>query len=837
MSQIILLVASGAAIAVCLLKNMEGIEHIRHGDEAQWLSRLGLCGVQDLRSPSDAPSSDPDPDHVADTDTAEHGEEVRLDVSSESTPTPHVHLSDASDQEPLVDVAVLSDSGSQSLDDGAAASLHAPAHTASGWTVGLNCGSWISEANGLRPLMAQGCVLLMNVYWNVRRLSRSMQRALVDVLHVSVPARACVGDYLAAALCGVSQSRVCRLYRWLRSNGWCPDRDAECAAVRECTLKPEVPLQAQLEESSASEQEHSPEIKAMMVFIREAISNAVHGHPDIDFVRAIARYRLCGVDVGQKYHSEQFAVSIENLARNAVGALTKDELDRPLAALGIPSDVAIVFDGVSIGATHFSHHETLLVTGATFTCSRTGSLRARLLVAPSMGVSHKGADVRNTLFQALADAPLNCTHGWLRARVAVFGGDGAAVRGGEMARHKSSGAAELAWQALHPGVRLMCVDWDLFHRSDIAGLRAVKKVQMAKEIHDISQVIDSLFGVGSGRVILRGVAEVCDLPHRQVPHTSGVRKVVHFSRVTAGLIDNFTALHAGLQARLALTQGGDKIGSQTVGRLVAVGRRLTVVDFVAFLLLYHDVQSARMAPFAKLSETLSLEPVQVFGHIRDLLSKLAGQDMVDLQHMQIWLCVWVLVSPFLTLNELHRWWMATRCCQWARTYPTFMKHIFGILWKTQFQACRLIWQSDGGEVDSSQTRLLMPHCQCSSRELPPRNQQRRNVWVGNVREIRVAHPRIHRLVRVPEWVATSPHRAQDMLADKNSAHFNVRFHTVRVGQQRPLHLQGVSLFGRGCGSVIYLRQVPERCKPHVSVPLRRQAFEYKCVFFYVPLVA
>jgi hypothetical protein len=111
----------------------------------------------------------------------------------------------------------------------------------------------------------------------------------------------------------------------------------------------------------------------------------VHGQPDINFVRTIARYRLAGVDVGHKYHSEQFAVSTENLARNAVSALTKDELERPLAALGIPSDVSIVFDGVSIGATQFSHHETLLLIGATFSCSQTGSIRARLLTAPIHG--------------------------------------------------------------------------------------------------------------------------------------------------------------------------------------------------------------------------------------------------------------------------------------------------------------------------------------------------------------------------------------------------------------------------------------------------------------------
>ncbi len=211
---------------------MEGVEHIPHGDEATWLSTLGVCGVDDLQSPVHFTSSRSDSDSGEDIATCDG--EVRLDVSSEDVQTPQVHLSEASDDDSLADGARLSDSDSQSHDGSAAVSLHAPAHAPSGWTVGQNCGSWISEANGLRPLVAQSCVLLMNVYWNVRRLSRDMQTALVDILGISMPARACVGDYLTGALCGVSQSRVCRLYRRSRNNGWCPGQPADGAVVGEC---------------------------------------------------------------------------------------------------------------------------------------------------------------------------------------------------------------------------------------------------------------------------------------------------------------------------------------------------------------------------------------------------------------------------------------------------------------------------------------------------------------------------------------------------------------------------------------------------------------------------
>ena len=47
----------------------------------------------------------------------------------------------------------------------------------------------------------------------------------------------------------------------------------------------------------------------------------------------------------------------------ALNALTAQSMNQLVPSLGIPADLALVFDGVSIGARQFSRYESLLVGG------------------------------------------------------------------------------------------------------------------------------------------------------------------------------------------------------------------------------------------------------------------------------------------------------------------------------------------------------------------------------------------------------------------------------------------------------------------------------------------
>ena len=256
-------------------------------------------------------------------------------------------------------------------------------------------------------------------------------------------------------------------------------------------------------------------------------------------------------------------------------------------------------------------------------------------------------------------------------------------------------------------------------------------------------------------MLARGVAALIGTTARRVADTSDVRKIVHFSRVTANLIQNFPIYHAGLQARHALSHGPDKTGSQTVKQLTVVGRRLTSVDFVAFLLLYHDLQDSRVAPFAAEAEKLSLEPTEISGRLRNMLDRLRGPDRAHLEQLHVWLAISVLLGAYMPETDLQSLWRALRYSPMGRTYPTFTERVFELMWRLQFRTCKIIWQHDEQEVDRSGRILLSPRCQCSSRRRRPRPDLVDGVRVGPT--VPVFMRAWGRNVAVPEWVAESPY--------------------------------------------------------------------------------
>ena len=109
---------------------------------------------------------------------------------------------------------------------------------------------------------------------------------------------------------------------------------------------------------------------------------------------------------------------------------------------------------------------------------------------------------------ALRNAPGGSLSGArLRSSLVSVGGDGAEVSGGPGARHSSSAAADKLYQTVFPGAELVLTDWDVFHRGEIAGRRAVGKVGLCMEIFDVGQMMLQLFGVGAGRFLHRQIAE------------------------------------------------------------------------------------------------------------------------------------------------------------------------------------------------------------------------------------------------------------------------------------------------------------------------------------------
>ena len=72
------------------------------------------------------------------------------------------------------------------------------------------------------------------------------------------------------------------------------------------------------------------------------------GRPDVDFARTMDRLESHGLLLGSKYRSPHLVDLVELLGATAVRALAADDLQRLSPRFGIPSDLSIMWDGVSM---------------------------------------------------------------------------------------------------------------------------------------------------------------------------------------------------------------------------------------------------------------------------------------------------------------------------------------------------------------------------------------------------------------------------------------------------------------------------------------------------------
>lgn len=178
--------------------------------------------------------------------------------------------------------------------------------------------------------------------------------------------------------------------------------------------------------------------------------------------------------IGSRYADRRFACQITALAGMVLQNFDGLDFNTILPGLGIPSDIAIVADPVSVGLSARVRHDSLLVMCLSIVSSRTGKLRSPMHSALAMPMGgHRGQSLCTQMFEALLQHPANWDMAQLKSRVASIGGDGALTGGGSAHRHRSSAAAEKFWHQLHPASEdvdiVDCVFWDAFHRADIAG--------------------------------------------------------------------------------------------------------------------------------------------------------------------------------------------------------------------------------------------------------------------------------------------------------------------------------------------------------------------------------
>ena len=100
----------------------------------------------------------------------------------------------------------------------------------------------------------------------------------------------------------------------------------------------------------------------MRVRFAEALHIAHRGRPDADYHHAMKRLQSHGLVLGEKYRSHHFVEFVERHCVAALSALTARSMNHFVPSLGIPADLVLLFDGVSIGARQISRYESLLPT-------------------------------------------------------------------------------------------------------------------------------------------------------------------------------------------------------------------------------------------------------------------------------------------------------------------------------------------------------------------------------------------------------------------------------------------------------------------------------------------
>lgn len=500
---------------------------------------------------------------------------------------------------------------------------------------------------------------------------------------------------------------------------------------------------------------------ALQNLVRLALSNASEGRSGLAFEREVVRLQLAYGDVGDKNHSRHFARQAEHIAVLLLRQLDAVDFNTPLDGLGVPSDFGLMFDPVSIGVGNYTRTGTVLMTNISVVSRHTYRMHTPMLAAPTMGLEgHTGDALATLTLEALSDHPAGFATPELKARLAVIGGDGQVTQGGENARHPSTKAAEKLWRGVHseawaeqlaeaeacPPPPIRCVQWDNFHRVDIAAMRAVKSSPAAKEVFEVASTLVTLFGVGEGRALLRGVAAaIAERPSEVQVSEHSTRKIGHLSGVPGNVLNNFKSYVVSLRGRLAWTQSGHS--AQKAGSLVEINRRLCNVAFVVFASAFNDVLVGSVRPYALLVQGAS-EPWRVQIAEDVALAKLAaGQESLD--HIHKLATIIVLCAQHLHPLEFKPYLEALSDTRVFRRFPLLMKALAEVL-------CTSLGYFHGCELHlphaslSKEVGCYGAHCQCVSAAKLGKMPEDRRVLVSLGKE--------GKQVKVPVWVAYADHR-------------------------------------------------------------------------------
>ena len=437
------------------------------------------------------------------------------------------------------------------------------------------------------------------------------------------------------------------------------------------------------------------------------------------------------------------------------------EFQSAIPSLGIPSDVQLTIDHVSLGYGFVPRHHTLLIVCGVFVCREEGGLVTPLLSAPTVGLGgHSGPATAEQCLKALREHPGRFTLKNLHTRLASISGDGAMIQGGEGARHSSTRASEQIWESVY-GSGVPCFDlWDPFHRCDKAYHRSISQSPPMLELYDITAILDNLFGIGEGKSLYRAVASFLNDKTMSLQR-AGTRKIAHLTQLAGHLIQSYQSVSLALHARLAWKQTGH--GTTSLTTLVSVCRRFSDLSFVAFLFVANDVCS-HLHSHVQVVQS-KVEPWICKNADNKLLQTL-HESTLALDEIQKTLLVCTLCLQHMVGNDIARLLVALSSKKQWRLFPSLVKHLPHLATKipAEFRGSQLQMALPETLV---RARCCGAHCQCSSWYKIPAKHRSKKVFSVTLHEKRACvqpcSSLCGRKVKVPRWVAfpTSPAHGLD----------------------------------------------------------------------------
>ena len=745
---------------------------------------------------------------------------------------------------------------------------------AGNWTPGWTVGDWIGRQS---PLLEQGRVLAANVVIALRRMPREALRGILRAFEedsfIQKRTRTLFID-AAACLLRIPAFRLKAMYYELQGRMWDP-------AVPRTQPGQGHALAA---DSNAFVADNAG---VLLTLSRTALSCCVSGGSMEEYTKQVARLVVEGVSVGDQHHSRHFMDDAVYLGARCLQLFDAADGRTPLKGLGIRSSLTLLLDGVPVGgASLYGRHGSVTVLCVNFVSPHTHRLHSRCIGYAIQRRGHGGEEVAAEVLEVLESAPLGLTLKELRACLVCIGGDGASVRGGPERSRPGTQAGEHIWFRVFPSAanpdmqgddQLLgalgahvprprvgwppqgweadgdhlhaSTEWDKFHRQDMVLVRAINNSVAATELYTVCKMMDHMFGLGDGRMLVRNAAEATNTKLHRGCLPGMTRKAVGLCAEPGHLLGNFKAYAAALHVREAWRQEDHKTYTQAV--LVDAGRRLTSLSFVAFALLFRDVMKKTMAPWALAIQSACVEP-WVLEDKRKKHLKVASEGAGMLHWLRELLRVLVLLrqwAPVRDLRALTRalgfatprrcfpnsvaWGIGEcelgrngfrgsggRASQWicpsadvcfAERFPAFMLALNDLLHgevpnvNNAELVGAVVAKSSFADVPLTSTippqhvsqMCLGPHCQCSFLAQERRGRHKGvQVWWPSLTRVQPGQRRgkdRRRAFRLPAWVMHSP---QSAVAPHNptqecgtSLHYAcpspVRFHWQPVLSGRP----------------------------------------------------